>query len=217
MVSHVGDGRRIIYNINIKFGKDKNMTKVNKLTVLLGAGLIACVSAQAQLQDLYFTGNGSAVVDEFAAPFGPTTLSYSESGVVGTDPNLGVTALIFALPNNISPGVVDIYTPSSVLNGAIDFFDTGGIGYMAEYANTGGQLDETVNGGYVPTGGYSVTENAAGDFIWEPGGGYRASNDYFGTIASSTLYSTAPDGSSTLALLGAGCTLLGAFSRKLRK
>ena len=219
MVSHVGDGRRTIYNVNIKIGKDKSMNKMNKLAVVLGAGLVACGSAQAY-QDLYFTGNGSAVVDLFDVAFGPTTSSYSETGFVATDlaPSVAVPgpALTYALPTEIGEGVIDLYTPASVLVGAISFYNSGGNGYMAEYANTGGQLDETVSGDYVPTGGYPLNNNAAGDFIWEPGGAYRANNDYFGTITSSVLYG-APDGSSTLALLGAGCTLLGAFSRKLRK
>ena len=220
MVSHVGDGRRIIYNINIKFGKDKNMKKMNKLAVVLGAGLVAGISAQAQNQDLYFTGNGSAVVDEFVAPYGPTTLSYAESGFVAPDLDPSVpgapNALTYALPNYINAGVVDIFTPSSVLVGAISFYDIGSAGYMAEYANVGGQLDETISGGYVPSPGYDQALNAAGDYLYESGGSFRANNDYFGTITSSVLYG-APDGSSTLALLGAGCTLLGAFSRKLRK
>jgi hypothetical protein len=194
----------------------KNIMIAGALAVCFGA-----VTAQAQLQDLYFSGNGSAVVDEFAVPFGPTTLSYSETAFVAPDLDPSVPgaplALTFALPNWIGPGVVDIYTPSSVLVGAISFYDIGDNGFMAEYANIGGQLDETTSGGYVPTPGYDLSENAAGDFIWEPGGSYRANNDYFGTITSATLYSRAPDGASTLGMLGAACTLLGAFSRKLRK
>jgi len=93
---------------------------------------------------------------------------------------------------------------------------------MAEYANLGAQLDETLNSGFVPTsGGYSVTEQPDGDFIWESGGSLRANNDYFGNINGTTEVGpgtpTVPDAGSTLGLLSGALTLLGAVSRKLRK
>jgi hypothetical protein len=179
---------------------------------LAGAGL----SESSDPFDLYFTGNGSAVVDIFAVPYGPTVSTYAETGFTAVDPNTGLNALTYALPEQIISGIIDITTASLALNGAISFYDSGNNGYMAEYANSGGQLDQTISSSFVPSPYYSVAENALGQFIWEPGGSYRADNDYFGTINSSVLYSI-PDGGLTLGLLGAAVALLGAASRKLRK
>jgi hypothetical protein len=165
--------------------------------------------------DLYFDGNGDGEIYIFNTSFGPTVSSAVNTGFIAADPDQGnVNAVTFLLPGNIGSGVVDIYSPANVLNGAIDFYNIGANGYMAEYANTGGQLDETINSGFVPVPGYNINENALGQFVWYSGGSYRANNDYYGTIDSSQLIST-PDGGLTLGMLGAAFTLLSVVRRKL--
>ncbi len=159
-------------------------------------------------------------------PPDPTLTTYNETGFETTDPFVGKNALTFALPGNIGPGVVEILnTAGTVQVGAIDFYNVGSDGFMAEYAAEGGQLDETANGGYLPTSGLKIDEDAAGNFAWysayqdnDPAG-YRLDNDYFGNITGTTEIgpNTAPDGGSTLAMLGCALTFAGAASRRFRK
>ncbi len=179
--------------------------------------------------DLYFTGGGAGTVDTFNYPPPsppPTLTTYNETGFAAVDPDTSIDALTFALPESVGEGVVDIYNNSfTTLVGAIDFYDIGSDGYMAEYANIGGQLDETISGDQVPSGSLNINEDASGNFVWYAGSqnnnpdGYRLDNDYFGNITGTTEIgpNTAPDGGSTLAMLGCALTFAGAASRRFRK
>ena len=176
-------------------------------------------------QDVYFTGNGAAMVELFSTPGGPTTSAYNEAGFSAVDPNSGYEALTFALPEEIGEGIVDIdNSTGTALIGAIAFYNSGGFGYMTEYANEGGQLDETLTGDFVPTGSLlsgvnptvTIDVDSSGNFIWEPGGSYRANNDYFGNITGSGFVGPdVPDAGSTLMLLSGAIAAVGALRRKL--
>lgn len=202
---------------------------------MLAASVAACVCSTAfgydigagpDYQDLYFTGSGAATVQLFTVPFGPTTSTYNESYTTMVDPNSGISAVTFLLPTQIGQGIVDIdNSTGTTLIGAIAFYNLNGNGYMAEYANIGGQLDQTISGGNVPI--TSLLGNAAGptvtidvdsngNFIWESGGSLRANNDYFGNITGSGFVGPGvPDGGSTLAMLGGAIAVIGTLRRKL--
>jgi len=175
------------------------------------AACMACGTVQASAItgpfSFYFDENGTG---HFILSDGSNVPT---SGFSQLDPNTGHLALTYALPNVIGPGIVDVLDPSGALSDAISFYKSGGFGFMAYYSILPGtDLADTISGGFVPLSDFSVTE-VGNMFAFYSGGAPGVNNDYFGTSGAAS----APDGGSTLALLGGTFALVGAFSRKLRK
>jgi len=120
---------------------------------------------------------------------------HADRGFAQLDPNTGVVALTYLLGGNIGSGVVDIFDSSGALSDAIDFYNIGANGYMAFYSTLpGNALADTISGGFVPLGFHGPTE-IGGNFAYFSGGAPGINNDYYGV-------SGAPDGGSTVCLLG---------------
>ena len=176
------------------------------LVSLLGLGITQSAHATAPGAGdpfvLHFDENGIATVSVNGGPTVPDPF------VIAVDPNTGVTALTYILPESIVPGVVDIFDTSGALSDAISFYNLNGSGFMAYYSTLPGtDLADTISGGFVPLGFAGPTE-VGDNFTWLPGG-----NEYFGVSGSGQ---QTPDGGSTVALLGFALAGLGMLRRKLR-
>jgi hypothetical protein len=188
----------------------KTSSKILIITSALTVCL-ACVNANAQI------GGG----DPFAISFdenGHATLNLepgtaTESGFAQVDPNTGRLALTYALPSNIGGGILTIYDEHGGVSDDVSFYNIGSSGFLAYYSTLPGtDLADTISGGYVVDSGFGVTEvNDAWSYY--AGGVPLANNDYYGTSSDAS----APDGGSTLAMLGGVFALAGALNRKFRK
>ena len=164
------------------------------------------VQAQAPGQGdpftLHFDENGHGLINTNGGGNVP------DPGFAAVDLNTGLPALTYALSEPVVPGGVNILE-NGHLSDALDFYNGGpnGLGFMAFYSGdlAGGQLADTISGGFVPHFGFNGATEVNDNFTYFPGG-----NEYFGVSPS-------PDGGSTLIMLSGAFALIGAFSRKLRK
>ncbi len=186
----------------------KILSRVLMITSVLAFGLGAGV-AQAETVgtggdplELYFDMNGNGTLDINGV------FNNTETGFQQIDPNTGHQALTYLLPFNIGSGIVGILNSGSP-DEAISFYNIGVDGYMAYYTATAG-LSYTDSGGYVPTSGFNINAGVS-SFAYYSGGSPGVDNDYYGT------FTPAPDGGSTLGLLGCALALLSTTVRKLRK